>query len=166
MATFSLVIVTIWLDNKRRKDELDREKRDRIERQLSQVVDWATNVAVCGLEKGIFDDSIPIPEDKASSLLDDLIGELAAFRLARAKSVYISEIASDLDPELKKTVDDLTDKLREQVKLLMGYKRNRPSQVRAMDVKYLAGKNEELYNLATVVEDKAATIQRREIPLK
>jgi len=173
--TLTLALAAFWAiwssneqEKRRRKDEKAKEERDRKERQLREVIDWATDVAKCSLEKGVFDESIPMTELQAEGVLYELLASVIGFRMARAASVYISNITSEIDPTLKTKVDNLLKELIKQISLLMAYKRRQPTPVWPAEpvVKEIAGNNERLYSLATEVIDKAANIQKRELPSK
>lgn len=154
-------------EKRRRQEELDKEKHDKEERLLGEIIDWATNVAKCGLETGVFDETIPVSGLAAEQALPELLGSVVDFRVARAGSVYISNIASEIAPELKKSVDNLTEEMKKQIKLLMEYKRKTtPTWPAEQVVMQIAGNNERLYNLATKLIDDAANILKRDLSVR
>lgn len=146
------------------KSGYEREKRDRKERRLKEIIEWATNVAKCSLETGVFDETIPVSGLAAERALPELLDSVVGFRIARAESVYISNITPEISPELKKSVDNLTEEIKEQIKFLMEYKRKDiPTWPANKVVAKIAGNNERIYNLATTVIDNAANILKRDL---
>jgi len=149
-------------EQRHRNNELLKEKRDKDERLLHEIIEWATDVAKCSLEKGIFDESVPVSGLQAEQALPELLDSVIGFRIARASSVYISSIASKIDPELKKSLGNLIEEIKAQIKLIMEYKRKlTPTWPADKVVIKIASNNERIYNLATTVIDDAANILKR-----
>jgi len=150
------------------KQSADRENRDRRERLLNAIIDWATNVAKSSLEKGVFDESIPIEELPAERALPELLDSVVAFRMARAESLHVSNVAAEIDSILKKEIEKLVEGLKEQISFLMKYKRQQPTPIHPAEpvVKEIAKNNEELYSLAATVIEKASEILKRDLPAK
>ncbi len=143
------------------------QKRKRRERLLNEIIEWAMDVAKCSLEKGIFDESIPVSGLQAEQALRQLLDSVVGFRIARASSVYTSSIASEIYPELKNSVDNLTEEIKAQIKLIMEYKRKlTPTWPAGQIVAKIAGNNERTYNLATTLIEEATKIKTKDIGKK
>jgi hypothetical protein len=146
------------------KSGYDREKRERKERLLNEIIEWAESVAKSSLETGVFDETIPVSGLAAERALPELLDSVADFRVARAESVYISSIASEISPKLKKSVDNLTEEIKGQIKFLMEYKRKDiPTWPANKVVAKIAGNNERLYNLAETLIDDTANILKKDL---
>ena len=115
------------------------------------------------LRKAFLINPFPWKDYEQSRALPELLASVIGFRVARASSVYISNIASEIDPTLKGKVDDLLKELKGQTSLLMKYKRKQPAPIWPSElvVTKIAGNNERMYKLATEVIGKAADIQKR-----
>jgi len=142
------------------KNRTDKEKRDKKERLLNEIIYWAEDVAKYSLEKGIFDETIPVSGLQAERVLPELLDSVIGFRIVRARSVYTSNIASEFDQELKKSIDNLTEEIKSQIKLIMEYKRKlTPNWPLDEVVAKIAGNNERIYSLATTVINEATKIK-------
>ena len=136
-----------------------REYRHRL---LSEIVDWAVNVSKSAFEKGVLDTSTTITPAEASGFVTEQVEQWGTFRVARGHGEYIRKIASEIDAELAKYVDELIDALRQQIKELYEYKRTPllvydPSAMAEL-AKKLATNNDQLYDSANNIMTRAAEL--------
>jgi hypothetical protein len=160
IATIGLAIAASWAI----WQNYQFHARERKERLLNEIIEWAESVAKSSLETGVFDETIPVSGLAAERALPELLDSVADFRVARAESVYISSIASEISPKLKKSVDNLTEEIKGQIKFLMEYKRKDiPTWPANEVVAKIAGNNERLYNLAETLIDDTANILKKDL---
>jgi hypothetical protein len=160
IATFFLAGAAFWTIWQNRQYGI----RERKESLLNEIIEWAVDVAKYSLEKGIFDESIPVIGLQAESALPALLDSVTGFRIARVRSVYISNIASEFAPMLKKSIDNLNDEIKSQIKLIMEYKRKDTPTWPADDiVAKISGNNERTYSFATKVIEEATKTKTKDI---
>jgi hypothetical protein len=83
--------------------------------------------------------------------------------MVRAKSVYILNIASEVNHDLELSVGSLTEEIKKQIKLIMEYKRKlTPTWPADKVVSMIAGNNERIYNSATELIEEAAEIKKKD----
>ena len=151
-------------EKRHREEEQAREMRDRKEFLLNEIREWAEDVAKYSLKTGIFDETVPISESAAEGALPELLNSVVDFRMARAVSVYVMNISSEINPELKLRVDNLTEEIKKQIKYLMEYKRKlTPTYPVKQVVAEISGNNERIYNLSTKLIEEAAKIKTENI---
>jgi len=97
------------------KSGYDREKRDRRERRLKEIVDWATDILVCGrdISRELYRELIDPTSHKAVEIEIE-----AKFNVISWRGVYIRNIASNLDKALHDSVLDTQRILRQHVKIM------------------------------------------------
>jgi len=108
-ATFTLIRHSREQEEQRRKDDQAKEKRDNDERLLNEIIQWATDVASCRVERDIKE-------------MDEL---RRMFEAQALRSVYIMNIVEPFTFALKKAVLDLNGALLEHVELMTKYEEYR-----------------------------------------
>jgi len=168
-ATFLLALAAFWAiwQNKR------IQKRNRRERLLNEIIEWATNVAKCGIEP----DTPELSEDKDASKAWPFLAtqerKLETLQLLRAKSVSVTRTAQKIGSDLQAAVFDSVEHLRNQIKSLYEYKRftqEFKDKKRGTDIDFLTTtakevitNNKLLYNSAVKVIEEAIKIKTRDI---
>jgi len=88
-------------EKNRRTDEIEREKRDRKERLLNEIIEWAEDVAESALRR------------QTMEQVTEFYKTTMEYKFSKAKSSYISEIVSisfsDLSPFLKNVIKKLDE---------------------------------------------------------
>ena len=160
LTTMLLALAAFWAI----RQNYQFRRQEKKERLLNEIIEWATDVAKCSLAKGVFDETVPISGLAAEQALPELLNSVVDFRMARATSVSILNITSEINPDLKPSVDNLTEEIKKQIKLLMEYKRKlTPTWSADQVVAKVAGNNERIYNLATMLIEEATKIKTRDI---
>lgn len=96
-----------------------RERRDRKERLLNEIIEWAVDVSKCGIEKGYPDISNLIDLQAVWLKISNNVGDIIlCFKEMRGKNQYITEIVKALDQDLKEAAKILTDDFEEHINLL------------------------------------------------
>ncbi len=104
VATFTLIRHSREQEEQRRKDELAKEKRDREERWLNEIIDWAIDVRATTRGK-----DITLVSFKGKDFVTALYISLNP---KRSKSLYIEKIASKLDRDLQDAVKSSSTELK------------------------------------------------------
>lgn len=99
-----------------------REK-DRKERLLNEIIEWAINVAESGIEPDTPDLSVDKDAGKSWPYLDSQFKKLKTLQLLRARSVYMESIALAIHKSLHTFVKGSIDNLRNQLRALYDYKK-------------------------------------------
>ena len=142
---------------------------DRKERLLNEIIEWAINVAKCGIEPNTPDLSEDFNATKAWPFLGSQEKKLDILQLLRAQSKYIIGVAQGIDSSLQKAAYDTTEGLRAQLKAIYEYK-NHVEQYKAkkvsLDVNLLRSKateasenNIKLYSFAVKLLEEAAKLK-------
>jgi len=97
------------------KSGYDREKRDRRERRLKEIIDWATDILVCGrgISRELYKELIDSISHKAVEIEIE-----AKFNVISWRGVYIRNISTNLDKALHDSVLDTQRILRQHIKIL------------------------------------------------
>ena len=111
-------------EKNRRTDEIEKEKRDRDERLLNEVIEWATDIKRCGWE---VEYTIPIDTTRVDIEMFQLqmsANRFSRFMVPSAKNKYVTEIALILGENLclavkdtKKQLDNFLAKLQKTLSL-------------------------------------------------
>jgi hypothetical protein len=120
-SVFAVFISALSIDEARRirKDSLDRENRDRKERLLNEIIEWAIDVAKCSLEKDLPDTSRITDMNDAKLHLAHNTQILArSFQSMRGRNQYISKIVSTFGQDLQEATNSLIKDVEEHIKLL------------------------------------------------
>ena len=155
-AAFRSIWTSHVLSEKRRVEDRTKEDRDRLERQLKQIVDWATDACASAFEGGIID---PDNLDKhgAKSYMDAQGEVLGGLRIVRGKSLYTSRLSEHIDLGLNSRVDSTIKHLSRQIELVFSYIR-KPSDSPIEEAIKLADNSEKLYDSATKLIDRATEL--------
>jgi len=162
--TTMLLAIAAFLAIRQTRSIQRAEKR---ERQLKEIIEWATDITIYSLEGGVFDIVTLSQGLNADYILEQLVNDgVKNFRIAMAKSTNILTIASKVDQTLNEKVETLVKELRGQIKRLMDYRRDpnrndRPENIKKL--KNVAKYNENIINLASVVIEEAAKIKTKDI---
>jgi len=109
-------ILTIKNNNEReairRKDELSKESRERRERLLNEIIEWATQVLECARDKA----SLQLVFSK-SELVSTTVTQ-AGFNILAWRAVHIGAIAASIGQGLQDAVEDTRTLIRQHSKLL------------------------------------------------
>lgn len=164
-ATFLLAIAAFLAIRQTRK----LQKRERRDRLLNEIIEWAVEVAKSSIEPetpDLFDD-----KDAAKSwpFLAAQEKKLDTLQLLRAKSAYIAKIATETNPDLGKVTIETVENLSNQIKSLYEHKNfvsEYKSKKRSMDTSFLTGlaknvedNNKRLYESAVHVMEQSAKIR-------
>ena len=115
LATLGLAYATFEMIISRK----EQEKRDRKERLLNEIIEWAVDVSKCGIEKGYPDISNLIDLHAVWLKISNNIGDIIlCFKEMRGKNQYISEIVKALDQDLKDASNILIDDFEKHTNLL------------------------------------------------
>jgi hypothetical protein len=114
-ATFLLALAAFWAI----WQNYSLRKKERKERLLNEIIEWAIDVARCGLEKELPDLASITNMNEGKLHLAMSTNMLAlSFQSMRGRNQYIHAIASAFGQDLLKAVDTLTKDLEEHIKLL------------------------------------------------
>lgn len=149
-ATFSLVRHSKEQEDHRRQEEQAKEKRDRDEHLLDEIIGWATDVANCRIERDIKE-----------------IEELRRMFEAEAlRSVYIMNIVEPFTLRLKEAVLNLNGALLEHIELMSKYeeyKKSDDKDKRSEQVEKIRSHNSEISTIFMQVIEEATKIKTRNI---
>ena len=114
-ATFLLALAAFWAIWQNRS----LQKRERRERLLNEIIEWAIDVARCGLEKDLPDTSRISDMNEAKLHLAYSSNILAkTFQSLRGRNQYTSQIVLTFSSGLKKAAKALINDIEEHIKLL------------------------------------------------
>ena len=119
-------------EKRRRKEELAREGRDRKERLLNEIIEWAIDITKCGLEHwskdvtsimGVLEMNRSLEEDDIYKKLDwsifsQLSSSITVFTAFRGKNEYIRKVAEAFGQSLAKDVAKLAKSLESHIDIL------------------------------------------------
>lgn len=101
------------------KSGYEREKRDRKERLLNEIIEWAIDVARCGLEKDLPDTSQISDMDEGKLHLAYSLNILAkTFQSLRGRNQYTSQTVLTFSSGLQKAAKALINDIEEHIRLL------------------------------------------------
>ena len=155
-ATFMLIRHSKELEESRREAELSVEKRDREERLLNEIIEWAMNV----FKNSTFNDMATMERDikEAKDLAVITVEEWKAVSKEMVgKNQYISTISLNFNEDLQKAVSKLIDALKEHLGLLT------TSQGRKVTTGDIAKGKLQIYKLANIVIKEAVNLMTRDI---
>ena len=138
-------------------------KRERKERLLNEIIEWAINITKCGTEKEFKEVTGIRDEDMSDRFIDAFFSEVRFnFQATRGKSEYISNITSNFGRDLQDAVKELIEAVEVHIDLLDKIEVDAPGGfVSAIEE---AGKhNTPLGESARKVIEKAANIKTRDI---
>lgn len=158
-------IVTIKNNNeqekRRREEELAKEKRDKKERLLNEIIEWAIDVGKCG-KRADLSDLLHIAADKQESFLPIRMTEAALnIGLIEGRNEYISTTALNFGQELQEDVDRLIDCLEAYRELLAAESKGVPTAPESIEK--VESHDRQLLTLASNVIKKAVKIKTRDI---
>ena len=114
-ATFSLIRHSKEQEDRRRQEEQAKEKRDRNELLLNEIIEWAEDVAKLNFKIYNFVEA----QISKESWVENGIGEIVSqFQLVEAKGDYINSIALSsfkVDKKLSKDIKAVNKEIRELV---------------------------------------------------
>ncbi len=139
----------------------EQEKHRRKERLLNEIIEWAIEVAKCGIERHTPELEVEdVGDDEAFSFVSSQYNKLDILQLLRARSEYTKEIAQKICPTLREAVNEVTNNLRNQLRILFGFKID-PNPIGI--IREVIKNNEQLYTSAVKVIQEAAKIKTKEI---
>jgi len=95
------------------------QKRERKERLLNEIIEWAIDVAKCGLEKDLPDTSRTTDMNDGKLHLAYSTNILAkSYQSMRGRNQYISQIVLTFGQDLQEAVNTLKKDVEEHIKLL------------------------------------------------
>ena len=173
IATVLTIINSKEQEKHRRQGALAKEGRDKDERLLNEIIEWAEDIITDVLESNVFDIVTLSQGINRDDAFEGLFNEVKNLRKASAKSTKILTITHKVDQALNENIEEnvqaLINELGEQIGYLMEYRRD-PNSGSMGDLtqnipklKYAATHNESLINLAIVVIKEAIKIKTREI---
>jgi len=144
MATFTMVLAIAtgflaYFTYRSVKSGYDREKRDRKEHLLNEIIEWAKNISKCGIKEDIdfwTHDDRPenhITDEVASDYLETYLQKpkhepkyeclywlqlLSIFLVLKEECVYINTVSSKIFPNLLTTTNNIENELDHQIVLL------------------------------------------------
>ena len=113
--TFMLAVAAFLaiLDNRQGR------RADRRERLLNEIIEWATDVARCGLEKDLPDTSSITDMNEGKLHLAYSTNILAkSFQSMRGRNKYITQIALTFGQDLQEAIETLAKDVEKHIKLL------------------------------------------------
>ncbi|MBI4188188.1 MAG: hypothetical protein HY529_03165 [Chloroflexi bacterium] len=171
IATFLLAgaaFWSIWQNYKFRE-------RDRKERLLNEIIEWAISIAESGIEPDTPDLSGDKDAGKSWPYLDNQLEKLKTLQLLRAKSVYMEGIASAISKELQIALRGAIDALRNQLTSLWEHqgflndskRKGLQGGERAIfltnNARQVENNNEMLYKSAIELVEKATKIKTSDV---
>ncbi len=169
VGTFCLGIIA-WLSIRQTKNIQKAEKKERL---LNEIIEWATDVAKCGIEPGTPDLSDDKEAAKSWPFLDTQYKKLDGLQLLRVESVSIGSIALKIGADLRVAVNDSVDSLKKQIGSLYEYKKfvdehkNKKGEEKIDFLtsmsKHVDNNNKLLYNSAIKVIEEATKIKTKDI---
>ena len=128
LATLVLALgafLAIWQNHNLQK----REHRDRL---LNEIIEWAIDIAKCGLEKEFKYISVQFEKDdpRSDQFVSAFFTELARnFEAMKGRSQYIHTIALKFEESLQKAVKELIETVEEHIDLLDECKVGQPGEL-------------------------------------
>lgn len=151
------------------ENSIQREERRKKEESLRDITRWAEDIANSGIEPDTPNLSVDKAAGKAWPFLDSQAKKLKTLQLLRARSVYIGNVAGEIDSVLKETISYSAEKLRSQLKSLHEYRQfveEYKDKRQDMDVQFLTEKamevaqqNDLLYKSAINVIEQVSIVQ-------
>lgn len=141
------------------KSGYDRENRDREERLLNEIIEWAVNLMKCSFETGF--EIIPGLSDEKQWKLSR-INWAFRYQAIDAKSEYVKNVASAFKGELtlQANLEKVTEKLKEIIKLLWEYARAKNGEEKSMAEKVNEGENS-LWEITNKLIEEATKVKTR-----
>ncbi len=109
----------------------EKEERDKKERLLNEIVEWAIDIAKCGLEKEFkYISQFEKDDPRSDRFVSAFFAELARnFQAIEGKSQYIHTIALKFEESLQKAVKELIETVEEHIDLLDECKVGQPGEL-------------------------------------
>jgi len=162
-ATFSLVQHSKEQEDHRRQEEQAKEKRDRDEHLLDEIIEWAIDVTKCNIKIDIpviLDIKVAYEEQRFKRLLID---EMAlSFTAMIGRNQYINTVVMKFEKHLQKAVGDLINDLQAHQKLLDKWWHTTPDKFKSTREE-VANHLWQLYKCANNVIEEAAKIKTKDI---
>lgn len=135
-----------------------REK-DRKERLLNEIIEWAEDVAKCGIARPTPELEVKnVRDDVAFSFLTNQYNKLDTLQLVKARE-YTKEITQKIDSSLQEAVDEATKNLKKQINCLRKFKTGGGKWI----IKEVIKNNNLLYNSAVKVIQEATRTKTEDI---
>ena len=115
IATFTLIRHSREQEEQRREDELAKERRDKDERLLNEIIEWAIEIVKVGapIESAVFVGKME-EEAERRLVLNSLAGLRNDFRAMIAISLYASRLGLAFGEKLQSSIATLDGYLRKQ----------------------------------------------------
>lgn len=128
------------------------------EKKMRDVIEWATDICDLVLTDSQYDASV-LKGEMAYNFLWDRELELEAFRMLRARSVFVTKLAGRF-PELKKAVQLLTDQIKTQIQFLFEFRKVKERSTIDIDkdAQEAHQNNVRIYQAAIAVVQKASDL--------
>jgi len=113
--TLTLAVMT-WKSIRQTRSIHEREQRQRL---LNEIIEWAEDIAKCGLEKDLPDTSRITDMNDAKLHLANSTQILArSFQSMRGRNQYINKVVSTFSQDLQEATNSLIKDVEEHIKLL------------------------------------------------
>jgi len=115
LATFQMITNSNEREKRRRKEELSKERRDKDERLLNEIIEWAIEIVKVGMpiESAVFVGKMD--KEAEQRLVLNSLGSLRNnFRAMIAISLYVSRIGLAFGGKLQSSIATLDGYLRKQ----------------------------------------------------
>ncbi len=124
-ATFMLIQNSNEQEKRRREEELAKESRDKKERLLNEIIEWATDVTKWRPKK-IFGEIIHTANrlELQHLMFSHIVEIMEGFIEVRGKNQYVSNVARKIDKHLEEGVANLIEVLESKIELLADWKSN------------------------------------------
>ena len=159
-------------EQRHRNNELLKEKRDKDERLLNEIIEWAINITECGTEKEI----TPMSQIEGDAMIRQFVLARAtelelSFARLKGRSQYIHCIVPISEQDLQKIVDNLIKELEVHIDLFTRtrgailYKPGTKENIEARDMmsRKVRDHKLELDKYANEVIKEATKIQTKDI---
>jgi len=158
-ATFSLIRHSKEQEDRRRKEEQAKENRDREERWLNEIIEWAIDVGKCAFEHK-YDTVTGVSAEYFMRV--SRANTLSRFNVVNARSEYVTNIASvfEKDLALHSAVKGVTQKLDDIINVIGAVLEGKatPEKISESEIS--------LYRCVGILTKEATKIKTRDIGKK
>ncbi|MBA7486912.1 hypothetical protein ES707_22474 [subsurface metagenome] len=134
------------------------QKRERREKLLNEIIEWATDVASCGIEP-TSPEVEEVTDAEALTFLSNQVKKLGTLQLLRARSEKIKEISLNIGSAMTNTVDEVTRNLKNQLSSLYGFKHDPGPLI----IREVVQNNALLYSSAVKLIQEATRFKTKDI---
>lgn len=169
IATFTLVQHSREQEKQRRRSELAKEERDKNEKLLNEIVDWATVISSWRLEyRRIFTEVVKIPDTKESIrfVYAHILEVESNFEGLEGRNIYACAIAEKFEQSLQMLISDMLQNMSEYLKFLKKWSSSLSEEISKGSLQLRDGDVKEADRLANKLDLSTAKILEKVAEIK